>query len=60
MIIKFEYKKLKLMDYIYEVPNYLISKKIPENYYKFNKKITLFYKKYILNKFFIPNNLSFS
>ena len=52
--------KIKIDGYIYEVPNYLIFKKIPS---KFNniliKKSLYFTRNVLLNKFFIPNNLLF-
>ena len=52
--------KIKIDGYIYEVPNFLISKKIPV---KFNntliRKSLYFTRNVLQNKFFIPNNLLF-
>ncbi len=52
--------KIKIDDYIYEVPNFLIFKKIPV---KFNntliRKSLYFTRNVLQNKFFIPNNLLF-
>ena len=53
-------KKIKIDGYTYDVPLYLITKKIPE---KINnnliKKSLYFTRNIILNRFFIPNNLIF-
>ena len=52
--------KIKIDGYIYEIPNYLIQKKMPENYTNFLiQKSLLFTRQVMLNKFFIPNNLIF-
>ena len=52
--------KIKIDGYIYEVPNYLIIKKIP---FEFNntliRKSLYFTRNVLQNKFFIPNNLLF-
>ena len=52
--------KIKIDGYIYEVPSYLIIKKIP---LKFNNSLirkSLYFTRNVLqNKFFIPNNLLF-
>ena len=52
--------KIRIDGYIYEVPNYLIFKKIP---LKFNntliRKSLYFTRNVLQNKFFIPNNLLF-
>ena len=52
--------KIKIDGYIYEVPNFLIFKKIPV---EFNntliRKSLYFTRKVLQNKFFIPNNLLF-
>ena len=55
-----ESKKIKIDGYTYEVPIYLITKKIPiviSN--SLIKKSLYFTRNIILNRFFIPNNLSF-
>ena len=58
--IDLETKKIKIDNYFYEVPIYLIVKKLPD---KVNnmliKKSLYFTRNIILNKFFIPNNLIF-
>ncbi len=55
-----EILKIKIDGYIYEVPSYLIIKKIP---LKFNSSLirkSLYFTRNVLqNKFFIPNNLLF-
>ena len=53
-------KKIKIDEYNYEVPNFLIQKKIPNEITKLLiKKSLIFTRSVLLNKFFIPNNLSF-
>ncbi len=53
-------KKIKIDGYIYEIPNYLISKKIPINLTNdLIRKSLYFTRQVMLNKFFIPNNLLF-
>ena len=58
--IKNDILKIKIDGYIYEVPNFLIFKKIPV---EFNntliRKSLYFTRKVLQNKFFIPNNLLF-
>ncbi|MDA7715154.1 DNA repair protein RecO [Pelagibacteraceae bacterium] len=52
--------KIKIDGYIYEVPNYLISKKIPENISNSLVRKSLYFTRQVLqNKFFIPNNILF-
>ena len=53
-------KKIKIDQYNYEVPNFLIKQKIPNEITKILiKKSLLFTRSVLLNKFFIPNNLIF-
>jgi DNA repair protein RecO (recombination protein O) len=55
-----EVKKIKIDGYVYEVPNYLILKKTPVQISKvLIRKSLYFTRNIILNKFFLPNNLSF-
>ena len=55
-----ETNKIKIDEYIYEVPNFLILKKIPKNYTNgLIRKSLYFSRQVLLNKFFIPNNISF-
>ena len=55
-----EIHKIKIDGYIYEVPNYLIQKKIPSNFTKILIcKSLIFTRSVIQNKFFIPNNIIF-
>jgi len=52
--------KIKIDGYIYDVPNYLILKKIPNNYSKNLIKTSLNFTRHVMqNKFFIPNNILF-
>tara|TARA_B100001057_G_scaffold411780_1_gene427579 strand:- start:866 stop:1546 length:681 start_codon:yes stop_codon:yes gene_type:complete len=52
--------KIKIDGYIYEIPNYLIYKKIPIDFTNtLIKKSLYFTRQVMLNKFFIPNNLIF-
>ena len=52
--------KVKIDKYDYEVPNFLIKKKIPNEITKLLiKKSLIFTRNVLLNKFFIPNNLIF-
>ena len=52
--------KIKIDGYTYDVPMYLILKKIPLIISKnLIKKSLYFTRNIILNRFFIPNNLSF-
>jgi len=53
-------KKIKIDEYNYEVPNFLIKQKIPNEIKKLLiKKSLVFTRNVLLNKFFIPNNLTF-
>ena len=53
-------KKIKIDEYNYEVPIFLIKQEIPENITKILiKKSLTFTRNIFLNKFFIPNNLLF-
>ena len=53
-------KKINIDGYNYEIPNFLISEKIPSEITKLQiKKSLIFTRNILLNKFFIPNNLSF-
>ena len=55
-----ESKKIKIDSYTYEIPIYLITKKIPIVISKnLIKKSLYFTRNIILNRFFIPNNLPF-
>ncbi len=55
-----EFQKIKIDSFIYDVPNYLILKKLPENFPNYLIKKSLYFTRNIIqNKFFIPNNLSF-
>tara|TARA_B100001248_G_scaffold233417_1_gene194932 strand:+ start:109 stop:789 length:681 start_codon:yes stop_codon:yes gene_type:complete len=52
--------KIKIDGYIYEVPSYLISKKIPLEFNSILIRKSLYFTRNVLqNKFFIPNNLLF-
>ena len=52
--------KVKIDGYIYDVPNFLISKKIPDKFSNNLIKKSLNFTRYVLqNKFFIPNNILF-
>ena len=55
-----ESKKIKIDGFLYEVPIYLILKKIPVSISSnLIKKSLYFTRNIILNKFFIPNNIPF-
>ena len=55
-----DFLKIKIDGYIYEIPNYLIEKKIPENFSNLTIRKSLYFTRQVmLNKFFIPNNLYF-
>ena len=55
-----EFKKIEIDEFKYEVPIFLIQKKIPKNSGKtLIKKSLSFTRNMFLNKFFIPNNLIF-
>jgi len=52
--------KIKIDSYIYEVPNFLIFKKIPIEFNNTLIRKSLYFTRNVLqNKFFIPNNLLF-
>ena len=52
--------KVKIDGYIYEIPNYLIYKKIPSNFTNTLIRKSLYFTRQVMqNKFFIPNNLLF-
>ena len=53
------FNKIKIDGYTYEIPNYLITKKIPINFSnEVIRKSLYFTRQVLLNKFFIPNNLT--
>ena len=55
-----EILKIKIDGYIYEVPNYLIIKKIPLEFNNTLIRKSLYFTRNVFqNKFFIPNNLLF-
>ena len=55
-----EFIKIKIDGYIYEVPNYLIIKKVPINFNNILIRKSLYFTRQVMqNKFFIPNNLLF-
>ncbi len=55
-----DFSKIKIDDYMYEIPNYLIHKKIPEHFTNLLIRKSLYFTRQVmLNKFFIPNNLAF-
>tara|TARA_B100000963_G_scaffold15954_1_gene12235 strand:+ start:3059 stop:3736 length:678 start_codon:yes stop_codon:yes gene_type:complete len=52
--------KIKIDGYIYEIPNYLINKKIPTNFTNTLIRKSLYFTRQVMNnKFFIPNSLLF-
>ncbi len=52
--------KIKIDGFTYEIPNYLIEKKIPEHFSNLLIRKSLFFTRQVMqNKFFIPNNLIF-
>ena len=54
------YLKINIDGYIYEIPTYLIKKKIPNNFTSILIRKSLnFTRQVMMNKFFIPNNLIF-
>tara|TARA_B100000965_G_scaffold358260_1_gene337536 strand:- start:2569 stop:3249 length:681 start_codon:yes stop_codon:yes gene_type:complete len=56
----YDFKKVKIDEYTYEVPNFLIQQKIPNELKKnFIKKSLAFTRNVFLNKFFTQNNLVF-
>ena len=55
-----DFLKIKIDGYIYEIPNYLIQKKKPENFTNLLIRKSLYFTRQVMqNKFFIPNNLLF-
>ena len=55
-----DFIKNKIDGYIYEIPNYLIMQKIPENFTNLLIRKSLYFTRQVMqNKFFIPNNLLF-
>jgi len=55
-----DFIKIKIDGYIYEIPNYLIEKKIPEKFTNLIIRKSLNFTRQVMqNKFFIPNNLLF-
>ena len=55
-----ETNKIKIDGYYYDVPNYLIINKIPENFSNTLIKKSLYFTREVFqNKFFIPNNILF-
>ncbi len=55
-----EFLKIKIDGYIYEIPNYLIKKKIPSDVSNLLIRRSLYFTRQVMqNKFFIPNNLLF-
>jgi len=55
-----DFLKIKIDGYIYEIPNYLIEKKIPVNFTNLLIRKSLYFTRHVMqNKFFIPNNLAF-
>ncbi|MBD1138079.1 DNA repair protein RecO [Pelagibacterales bacterium SAG-MED41] len=54
------FNKIKIDSYIYEVPNFLILKKIPDKFSNILIKKSLNFTRNVMqNKFFIPNNIIF-
>ena len=52
--------KVKIDGYIYEIPNYLIYKKVPEKITNSLIRMSLYFTRQVMqNKFFIPNKLLF-
>ena len=52
--------KNKIDGYIYEIPNYLIKRKIPDNFTNPLIRKSLYFTRQVMqNKFFTPNNLLF-
>ena len=55
-----EILKIKIDGYIYEVPNFLVFKKIPSEFRNISIRKSLYFTRTVMqNKFFIPNNLMF-
>ena len=56
----FEFRQVDIDGYRYEVPNFLINQKIPDEITKLLiKKSLSFTRNIFLNKFFVPNNILF-
>jgi DNA repair protein RecO (recombination protein O) len=54
------FQKVKIDEFNYDVPNFLIKQKVPNEINKLLvKKSLIFTRNILLNKFFIPNNLIF-
>jgi DNA repair protein RecO (recombination protein O) len=54
------FSKIEIDSYIYEVPNFLILKKIPDKFSNIFIKKSLIFTRYVMqNKFFMPNNIIF-
>ena len=55
-----DFLKIKIDGYMYEIPNYLVQKKIPGNFTNLLIRKSLYFTRQVMqNKFFIPNNLLF-
>ena len=55
-----DFNKIKIDSYVYEVPNFLILKKIPDKFSNIFIKKSLIFTRYVMqNKFFMPNNIIF-
>ena len=55
-----DFNKVKIDSYIYEVPNFLILKKIPDKFSNILIKKSLNFTRNVMqNKFFMPNNIIF-
>ncbi len=55
-----DFLKIKIDGYIYEIPNYLIQKKIPKTFTNLLIRKSLFFTRQVMiNKFFNPNSLVF-
>ena len=55
-----DFNKVKIDSYIYEVPNFLILKKIPDKFSNILIKKSLIFTRHVMqNKFFMPNNIIF-
>ena len=55
-----DFNKIKIDSYIYEVPNFLILKKIPDKFSNTLIKKSLNFTRHVMqNKFFMPNNIIF-
>tara|TARA_B100000963_G_scaffold336207_1_gene331043 strand:- start:2031 stop:2711 length:681 start_codon:yes stop_codon:yes gene_type:complete len=57
---KKDFLKIKIDGFIYEIPNYLVKKEIPENFTNSIIRKSLYFTRQVMqNKFFMPNNLTF-